>query len=105
MWGRTPKFNIGDEVILLDGRDNDPFNVGWVYNDGGNYNDDNMDDRIGQTLTIRRCRTEYDSIEYKVEGSDWWYSEVWLEPANKCTFSDENKDLDELFGDVCAEVV
>lgn len=84
-------YNIGDQVILLDGKDNDPFNVGWVADDGS---DDDMDDRIGEVLTIRKKRFYDNSVEYKVEGSDWWYSEVWLLPYSP--MAQDNPDLDSM---------
>lgn len=86
-------YDIGDQVILLDGEDNDPFNVGWVAADGVS-DDDNMDDRIGEVLTIRMKRVEDNSVEYKVDGSDWWYSEVWLVPYSPITR--DNPDLDSM---------
>lgn len=89
-------YDVGDKVILHDGSDNDPDNVGWVSNDP----DDDMDELVGTILTIRRVRTSYGYAEYKVDGSDWWYSEVWLEQYSECKFSDKNNELDALFGDV-----
>ena len=85
-------YDIGDQVILLDGKGNDPFNVGWIADDG--LYDDNMDDRIGKVLTIRIKRVYDNSVEYKVEGSDWWYSELWLVPYSPIT--QDNPDLDSM---------
>ena len=89
-------FNVGDEVILLDGKDNDPFNVGWIES---SYDEDNMDDRVGMVLTIRHRRVDGDSVEYKVECSDWWYSEVWLAPNTR--ICSENSELDDMFSGFC----
>jgi hypothetical protein len=94
-------FNVGDEVILLDGKDNDPFDVGWIESEGDAAfcADDNMDDRVGMVLTIRCRRVDGDSVEYKVEGSDWWYSEVWLAPNTR--ICSENSELDDMFSGFC----
>lgn len=89
-------FNVGDEVILLDGKDNDPFDVGWIES---GYDEDNMDDRVGTVLTIRCRRVEGCSVEYKVVGSDWWYSEVWLAPNTQ--ICSENNELDDMFFGFC----
>lgn len=65
----------GDTVTLLDGRNNDNHNTGWV-----GYH---MDDLIGKSFVIREVRTNpscSDYCEYKLDDDDsgYWYDEAWL---------------------------
>lgn len=70
----------GDTVILLDGRNNDNHNTGWV--------DYYMDDLIGKYFVIREVRTNPycpGYYEYKLDGDvcGYWYDEEWLSLVSK----------------------
>lgn len=70
----------GDTVTLLDGKNNDNHNTGWV-----SYF---MDDLIGKSFVIREVRTNPsypDYYEYKLDGDvgDLWYDEAWLSLVTK----------------------
>ena len=69
----------GDTVTLLDGRNDDNHNTGWMAP---------MDNLVGKSFVIQEVRTnpsypEY--YEYKLGGDDsgYWYDEAWLSLVTK----------------------
>lgn len=70
----------GDTVILLNGRNNDNHNTGWV-----GYH---MDDLVGKSFVIQKVRTNPSYPEYfecRLDGDDgcYWYDESWLSLVTK----------------------
>lgn len=88
-------YEVGDVVVLLDGRYNDHHMTGWCSIP--------MDGMVGKSFVIRKVRINpnfQDTYEYKLEGDSYgcWYDEEWLSSTcEQSTVSDDDifKFLDE----------
>ena len=71
-------FNIGDHVLLVNGKNNDPNNVGWI--------DEDMNDMVGHEYIICGIEEYRDYQTYRLMTQDerrvnWEYAVEWLQPA------------------------
>lgn len=85
----TPKYKVGDRVMVLDGRDDKESHVYWVDGDG-------MSKCIGRVCTIQEvhAHTTYVSYRFADKVSPWCFDERWLVPADQARPTDDKVPSD-----------